>query len=220
MSQTFPYNFREMNDPTFKPVHLNHGKSTPEFCSIPNNPIGRMPRMNDDPYINNWMNSVTSANELPYWNMNLNFSNNNSSDIFDGFHDHSFDSFNQDYSITNEISEYNSLVPNFQTKPQQTDCLMALETSSYLACIPELLPGNQGSITCYNPSQYALYDDLKITMNDTQLQKTEPLRHSLVPSPTDSGFRERSSTGSFSSVLSCEGMALDDLGSTLNDSVF
>lgn len=172
--------------------------------------------------------------------MNLNVSNTNSSDVFNGF----FDSSHQDYFMTEGMSEYNnSLVPNFETtsnnyKPQQTDCLMALETSGYPGCIPELLPCNQGNITCYNPSQYAPETDLKIlthpqqnitnsheksletTMNSAQLQNTELLRHSLIPSPTDSGYMERSSTGSFSSVWSCEGMSFDDICPILTDSVF
>lgn len=213
-----------------------------------------MPPMSDDPYTNNWMNSVKSTNEPSLWNNDLHFSNTSSSEFFNPFFDQhcsnidnlamGFPSFNDEDITNKEMQQYYQLSSSFETTPnnydpQQAtnknnfeDCLMALETSCYPGCIPELLP----NISDYNPSQNlkivtnsqqntanSYQENLESRTNGAQLPNPETLRHSLIPSPADSGFIERSSTGSFSSVWSnCDGMNFDELCPTLplHDSVF
>ncbi|CAB4028998.1 interferon regulatory factor 2-like [Paramuricea clavata] len=235
-------NTQILNSDQFSP-----GKNTPKFYSWSNNPSGITIGMTND-----W-NSESSNRTCSKWNTSLNYLNSFSPEVFNQFyHQSHHDKRNSPIVELQSVNQFknertNELYPVFEPYHVIEDIagyLSGLDTSGYPGCIPELSPCNLGNITSYNPGQYqpTLLESLltnENTSGDLSQSTSHPsreslgtsmatLRHSLVTSPTDSGFMERSSTASFSSsCMSCEETSgnFDDIYSTwsldnFSDSVF
>lgn len=237
-------NSQILNSDQFSP-----GKNTPKFYPWSNNPSGITIGMTND-----WNSEQSSHRTFSKWNTSLNYLNSFSPEVFNQFcHQNYHDKRNSPLVGLESVNQFknektNELCPLFEPyhvidENTIADYLSDLETFRYPGCIPELSPCNLGNITSYNPGQYqpTVLESLltnENTSGDLSQSTTCPsreslgtsmatLRHSLVTSPTDSGFLERSSTASYSSTWSCEETSgnFDDFYTTwsldnFSDSVF